>query len=91
MAIDLPRAGVWSGLDHLAFDDALGFVRRVEDAGFGTVRRTAIVGDIESHRARIRDLRAAGADQINLYLERGLEAETIDLYAREILPAMSLT
>lgn len=35
MAIDLPRTAVWSGLDHLAFDDALRFVQRVEAAGFG--------------------------------------------------------
>ncbi|HEY3522728.1 MAG TPA: LLM class flavin-dependent oxidoreductase [Candidatus Limnocylindrales bacterium] len=31
----LPRTAVWSGLDHLPIDDAVAFVRRVEDLGFG--------------------------------------------------------
>lgn len=64
--------------------------QRVGDYSFiddDTVRRMTIVGDMPSHRRRIADLEAAGADQVNLYLERGIEDETIDAYGTEILPA----
>ena len=57
--------------------------QRVGDYGFvddSVVRRMAIVGDIPAHRRRIEELVAAGADTINLYLERGDEASVITGY-----------
>jgi probable F420-dependent oxidoreductase len=53
------------------------------------VRRMAIVGNGPAHRRRADELRAAGAHQVNLYLERGTEAETIDAYADEVMTGSS--
>jgi alkanesulfonate monooxygenase SsuD/methylene tetrahydromethanopterin reductase-like flavin-dependent oxidoreductase (luciferase family) len=57
--------------------------QRIGDYGFvddDVVRRMAILGDVAAHRRRIQALLAAGADSINLYLERGDEANVIDAY-----------
>jgi alkanesulfonate monooxygenase SsuD/methylene tetrahydromethanopterin reductase-like flavin-dependent oxidoreductase (luciferase family) len=70
-------------------DDAY-IPQRVGDYGFiedEVVRRMAIVGDATAHRSRIGDLAAAGADNVNLYLESGQEQAVIDIYGSEIIPA----
>jgi probable F420-dependent oxidoreductase len=52
------------------------------------VDRFCIVGPPDDHIARLRALEAAGVDQFNLYLMNGNEEEQLELYGREIIPAM---
>ena len=41
-----------------------------------------------THLDRLRELAAAGVDQFNLYLMNGDEEEQLEIYGREIIPAM---
>jgi probable F420-dependent oxidoreductase len=50
-----------------------------------------VLGPIEEHRRRLRELAALGVTQFNIYLMNGDEEATLDLYEREILPALSGT
>lgn len=50
------------------------------------VDRFCLVGPIEQHRKRLEALRKAGVTQFNIYLMCGDEEQTLDIYAREILP-----
>jgi len=52
------------------------------------VDRFAIVGDVEAHLAKLRVLAEAGVDQFNLYLMNGNEEEQLELYGREVIPAL---
>jgi len=52
------------------------------------VDRFCLVGPPERHIARIRELAAAGVDQFNLYLMNGNEEEQLEIYGREIIPAV---
>ena len=52
------------------------------------VDRFCLVGTPAQHIARLRDLAAAGVDQFNLYLMNGNEEEQLEVYGREIIPAM---
>jgi probable F420-dependent oxidoreductase len=52
------------------------------------VDRFCLVGSVDDHIARLRDLAAAGVDQFNLYLMNGNEEEQLDIYGREIIPAL---
>lgn len=52
------------------------------------VDRFCLVGSVDQHLARLRDLAAAGVDQFNLYLMNGNEEEQLAIYGREIIPAM---
>lgn len=52
------------------------------------VDRFCLVGSVEQHIARLRDLAAAGVDQFNLYLMNGNEEEQLEIYGREIIPVM---
>ena len=52
------------------------------------VDRFCLVGSPEQHVARLRDLAAAGVDQFNLYLMNGNEEEQLEIYGREIIPAL---
>jgi len=45
-----------------------------------------IVGPIEEHRRRLRELADAGVTQFNIYLMNGDEEDTVEVYGREILP-----
>lgn len=47
-----------------------------------------IVGPVEEHRRRLRELAELGVDQFNIYLMSGDEEATLDVYGREILPAL---
>jgi probable F420-dependent oxidoreductase len=53
------------------------------------VDRFAVVGSVEQHIARLRELADAGVDQFNLYLMNGNEEEQIAIYGKEIIPALS--
>jgi probable F420-dependent oxidoreductase len=50
------------------------------------VDRFCLVGSIEQHRKKLEALRKVGVTQFNIYLMCGDEEETLDIYAREILP-----
>ncbi len=61
------------------------------NAGFVTdeiVDRFALVGGVDEHVERLRALAAAGVDQFNLYLMNGDEEEQLEIYGREIVPAL---
>jgi probable F420-dependent oxidoreductase len=52
------------------------------------VDRFGLVGDTEAHVAKLRVLAEAGVDQFNLYLMNGNEEEQLEIYGREIIPAL---
>ena len=43
---------------------------------------------MDDHIERLRDLAAAGVDQFNLYLMNGDEEAQLEIYGREIIPAL---
>ena len=62
-----------------------------DNAAFVTdeiVDRFCILGSAENHLVRLRELERAGVDQFNLYLMNGNEEEQLELYGRDIIPAM---
>jgi hypothetical protein len=52
------------------------------------VDRFGIVGDVEARIAKLRVLAEAGVDQFNLYLMNGNEDEQLEIYGRQIIPAL---
>ncbi len=52
------------------------------------VDRFCVLGSVDQHVTRLRDLAAAGVDQFNLYLMNGHEEEQLEVYGREIIPAL---
>ena len=50
--------------------------------------RFCILGEIDEHIAKLRDLADAGVDQFNLYLMNGDEEAQLELYGRHIIPAL---
>jgi probable F420-dependent oxidoreductase len=50
--------------------------------------RFSIVGPSEEHVRRLLELHAAGVDQFNLYLMNGDEEEQLEVYGREVIPAV---
>ena len=52
------------------------------------VDRFCLVGDVDRHIERLRALAEAGVDQFNLYLMNGNEEEQLEVYGREIIPAL---
>ncbi len=52
------------------------------------VDRFGLVGDVEAHVAKLQVLAEAGVDQFNLYLMNGNEEEQLEIYGREIIPAL---
>ncbi len=52
------------------------------------VDRFCLVGSVEAHVDRLRELAAAGVDQFNLYLMNGDEERMLEIYGREVIPAM---
>jgi probable F420-dependent oxidoreductase len=51
------------------------------------VDRFSVIGPVEEHIKKLRILAEAGVDQFNIYLMNGDEEQTLDIYAREIIPA----
>lgn len=63
-----------------------------DNASFVTdavVDNFCIVGPVEEHKRRLRELAALGVQQFNIYLMCGDEEATLDIYGREILPALA--
>jgi probable F420-dependent oxidoreductase len=52
------------------------------------VDRFAVVGDVAAHVAKLGVLAAAGVDQFNVYLMNGNEEEQLEIYGREVIPAL---
>lgn len=52
------------------------------------VDRFALVGSVDAHIERLRALRDAGVDQFNLYLMNGDEEAQLEIYGRDIIPAL---
>lgn len=52
------------------------------------VDRFCIVGSVAQHIERLHALAEAGVDQFNLYLMNGDEEEQLEIYGREIIPAL---
>ena len=52
------------------------------------VDRFAVVGDVPAHVEKLRVLADAGVDQFNIYLMNGNEEEQLEIYGREIIPAL---
>ena len=50
------------------------------------VDRFTVIGSVEDHVAKLRELADAGVDQFNIYLMNGDEEETLERYARDIIP-----
>jgi probable F420-dependent oxidoreductase len=50
--------------------------------------RFCILGSVEDHVAKLRELEAAGVDQFNLYLMNGDEEAQLEIYGQEIIPAL---
>jgi probable F420-dependent oxidoreductase len=60
------------------------------NAGFVTdevVDRFCIVGPVEQHVRKLKELAALGVTQFNIYLMCGEEEATVDVYGREVIPA----
>jgi probable F420-dependent oxidoreductase len=52
------------------------------------VDRFCLVGPLEAHREKLRRLARAGVTQFNIYLMCGEEEKTLEIYQREVLPAL---
>ncbi|MBI3948956.1 MAG: TIGR03842 family LLM class F420-dependent oxidoreductase [Acidobacteria bacterium] len=51
------------------------------------VDRYCIVGPVEEHIRRLRELQESGVTQFNIYLMCGDEERTVEIYGREVIPA----
>jgi hypothetical protein len=51
------------------------------------VDRFCLLGDVEAHQKKLRELEAVGVTQFNIYLMCGDEEQTLDVYGRGILPS----
>jgi probable F420-dependent oxidoreductase len=56
--------------------------------GDEVVDRFCVIGSADDHRRKLAELADAGVDQFNIYLMNGDEEETLEVYGREIIPAM---
>jgi probable F420-dependent oxidoreductase len=52
------------------------------------VDRFCLVGSVDQHLERLHALADAGVDQFNLYLMNGDEEQQLEVWGREIIPAM---
>ena len=50
--------------------------------------RFCILGSVDEHVAKLRELADAGVDQFNLYLMNGDEEAQVEAYGRDIIPLM---
>jgi probable F420-dependent oxidoreductase len=50
--------------------------------------RFCVLGSVGDHITRLHELAAAGVNQFNLYLMNGHEEEQLEVYGREIIPAL---
>ena len=50
--------------------------------------RFCVLGPVDEHVAKLQDLADAGVDQFNIYLMNGDEEDVLEVYGRDIIPAM---
>ena len=50
--------------------------------------RFCVLGSVDEHIVKLRELAAAGVDQFNFYLMNGDEEEQVEIYGREVIPAL---
>jgi probable F420-dependent oxidoreductase len=50
------------------------------------VDRFSVIGSVDDHVTKLQALADAGVDQFNIYLMNGNEEDTLDIYARDIIP-----
>jgi alkanesulfonate monooxygenase SsuD/methylene tetrahydromethanopterin reductase-like flavin-dependent oxidoreductase (luciferase family) len=50
--------------------------------------RFCVLGSVDEHIAKLHELADAGVDQFNIYLMNGDEEDVLDVYGREIVPAL---
>ncbi|HET8568458.1 MAG TPA: TIGR03842 family LLM class F420-dependent oxidoreductase [Candidatus Limnocylindria bacterium] len=53
-----------------------------------SVDRFGVVGEVDAHVAKLRELARAGVSQFNLYLMSGDEDRILEVYGREVIPAL---
>jgi probable F420-dependent oxidoreductase len=51
--------------------------------------RFCVIGSVDDHLAKLRRLAEVGVDQFNIYLMNGDEERTLEIYGRDIIPAMA--
>jgi probable F420-dependent oxidoreductase len=51
--------------------------------------RFCVIGSVEDHLAKLRRLAEVGVDQFNVYLMNGDEEEMLEIYGREVIPALA--
>jgi probable F420-dependent oxidoreductase len=56
--------------------------------GDAVTDRFCVLGEPAEHIAKLHELAAAGVDQFNIYLMNGDEEEQLEVYGRDIIPAM---
>jgi probable F420-dependent oxidoreductase len=59
--------------------------RFVEDE---VVDRFSVIGPVDAHVRKLQSLADAGVDHFNVYLMNGDEEQTLEVYGRDIIPAM---
>lgn len=57
----------------------------VDDA---SVDRFCVIGEVDEHVQKLRELAEAGVDQFNIYLMSGEEEAILETYGREVIPAL---
>ena len=50
--------------------------------------RFCVLGSVDEHIAKLHELAEAGVDQFNIYLMNGDEEAVLEVYGREIVPAL---
>jgi probable F420-dependent oxidoreductase len=53
------------------------------------VERFCVLGTVDDHLAKLRELEALGVDQFNIYLMHDAQDATLEAYGREVIPAMA--
>ncbi len=51
--------------------------------------RFCVIGSVDHHLAKLRRLAEVGVDQFNVYLMNGDEEEMLEIYGRDIIPALA--
>ena len=51
--------------------------------------RFCVIGSVDDHLVKLRRLAEVGVDQFNVYLMNGDEEKTLEIYGREIVPALA--
>jgi probable F420-dependent oxidoreductase len=51
--------------------------------------RFCVIGSVDDHLAKLRRLAEVGVDQFNVYLMNGNEEQMLEIYGRDIIPAMA--